>query len=100
MFGVIADGSYGGLRDVMRKETRRINPAGFSVGKVTDVTVLSQKLRASRRTISGRQRSCRAGEKGDSGIGGIDRSHRRESEEDEQARVIGLAGPARMPQHR
>jgi hypothetical protein len=43
----------------MRREARRLNPAGFSVGEVIDVTILSQKLCASRRAIAGRQGSCR-----------------------------------------
>jgi len=47
------------LRYQHRQDTaaRRLNPAGFSVGKATDVIVLRQKLRASRRAISGRQGS-------------------------------------------
>jgi hypothetical protein len=74
----------------MRKETHRLNPVGFFRGKglFTDVTILSQELCASRRAIFGREGSRRPSCESDSGIGGIDRSHRREGKEHQQVRLM------------
>src|SRR5215203_3669087 len=73
----------------MRRETHRLNPVGFSLGRVlADVIVISQELCAARRTMSGRQGSHGPAGEGDPGVGGIDRSDRRKSKEDEQ---VGLS---------
>jgi hypothetical protein len=74
----------------MRKGTHRLNPVGFSVGKVADVTIFSQKLRTSG-AIAGREGSNRSSGKSDIGIGGVDRSHRREGQEDEQVVRLMMA---------
>src|ERR1700688_810158 len=74
-------------REVTRTETRRLNPAGFSVGKVVDVTLLSKKLCASRRAVAGPQGSRRPAGESHPGTGRVDRGHRCQSEEDEQ---VGL----------
>ena len=73
MFGAIADCSQGGLREVMRKETRRINPAGFSVGKVARCHCPQPKNYALRaeRSQDAKEAADLLGE-GNSGIGGID----------------------------
>src|SRR5580692_7079114 len=60
----------------------------LSVGKVADVALLSQELRASRRTFAGREGSHRAAVEGDPGIGGLDRGHRCKTEADQQIKGL------------
>jgi hypothetical protein len=57
----------------MRKETHHLNPVGFFRGKglVTDVTILSQELCASRRATFGREGSRRPSCESDSGLAAL-----------------------------
>ena len=98
MFAAIADAPRP-PRESMRKEARRLNPAGFSVGKVADVTLLSKKLCASRRAVAGPQGSRRPAGESDFGTGCVDRGNGRKSKEDEQVGLIiaPSAGDGRWP---
>src|ERR1700686_3368230 len=66
------------------RKARRLNPAGFSVGKVIDVTLLSKKLCASRRAVAGPQGGRRPLGESDPGTGGVDRGNGCQSDEDEK----------------
>src|SRR4051812_13911304 len=91
MLAAIAVGRQEPLARMMCKVARRLDPAGVSVGKVADVTLLSQELRAARRTVAGSQGGRRPPGKSDPGAGGLDRGNRRQGEEDQQVGLMALA---------